>query len=114
MKKLNFIDKIIYFLNAVVAAILLLSYILPYIQPKNFSLLSVLSLAVPILLLINAIFLLYWLLKVKKQLLLSLIVLLLGYNYVISLYNFSSSKSEEIANTISIMNYNVRLFNIYN
>ena len=114
MKKLSFIDKIIYFLNIVVATVLLLSYILPYVQPKNFSLLSVLSLTVPILILINAFFLLYWLLKVKKQLLVSLIVLLLGYNYVISLYKFSSSKAKETESTISIMNYNVRLFNIYN
>lgn len=114
MKKLNFIDKIIYFLNTVAAVLLLLSYALPYVEPKNFSLLSVLSLAVPILILINAIFLLYWLLKVKKQLLMSLVVLLFGYGHVVSLYKFSSSSADSSASTISIMNYNVRLFNIYN
>ena len=57
---------------------------------------------------------LYWLLKAKKQLLLSGLVLLLGYSYVGSLYKFSSSKNVENGNDLSIMNYNVRLFNLYN
>lgn len=114
MKNLNLIDKLMYFLNTIVAVVLLFSYILPYVQPKNFGVLSVLSLAVPILILINVAFLLYWLLKVKKQLLMSLLVLVLGYNHVISLYKFSSTQVNEVENSLSIMNYNVRLFNIYN
>jgi endonuclease/exonuclease/phosphatase family metal-dependent hydrolase len=114
MKKLNFIDKLVFFFNSVAAAMLLLSYLLPYVAPKNFSLLSVLSLGVPLLIVLNVLFFIYWLLKVKKQLLLSLIVLALGYNYLGSLYKFSSSKDVNDTNNITIMNYNVRLFNLYN
>ena len=114
MKKLSFLEKVVYFLNTVAATVLLLSYVLPYVEPKNFSLLSVLSLAVPILIILNVLFLLFWLLKVKKQLILSLIVLFIGYLILPKLYKFSSSDSEEVENTISLMNFNVRLFNIYN
>ena len=114
MKHLKGTDKIIFFINSLVAAILLLSYFLPYVAPKNFAFLSVLSLAVPLLIILNALFMLYWLLKAKKQLLLSGLVLLLGYSYVASLYKFSSSKNVENDNNISIMTYNVRLFNLYN
>lgn len=92
---------------------LLLSYALPFVAPKTFTILSVLSLAVPILIILNILFVIYWLLKVKKQLLLSLVVLLLGYNYVGSLYKFSNSKDVVDDNNLSIMNYNVRLFNLY-
>ena len=92
---------------------LLLAYILPYVSPKNFAFLAVLSLAVPFLILSNLLFLVYWLLNVKKQLLLSLFVLVLGFNYIGSLYKFSSSKNIMDDNSISIMNYNVRLFNLY-
>jgi endonuclease/exonuclease/phosphatase family metal-dependent hydrolase len=92
---------------------LLFSYLLPYVAPKSFAFLSVLSLAVPILIIVNILFVVYWLLKVKKQLLLSAIVLIIGYNYVFSLYKFSSSKDVEDADNISIMNYNVRLFNLF-
>jgi endonuclease/exonuclease/phosphatase family metal-dependent hydrolase len=113
LKKLNSIDRIIYFLNGIFAVILLLAYVLPFVPPKTFSLLSVLSLSVPVLLIINAVFCLYWLLKVKKQLLLSLIVLLLGYDSISTLYKFSSSEKVTSSN-LSVMSYNVRLFNLYN
>lgn len=112
MKNLNSIDKIIYFLNGIFAVILLLAYVLPFVPPKTFSLLSVLSLSVPVLLVFNALFCLYWLLKVKKQLLLSLIVLLLGYDSISTLYKFSSLEKSG-ASSLSVMSYNVRLFNLY-
>ncbi|NQY28211.1 MAG: endonuclease/exonuclease/phosphatase family protein [Flavobacteriaceae bacterium] len=112
MKKLNLIDKLIYLLNGIVAVVLLLAYLLPFVAPKTVSILSVLSLSVPVLLLLNVCFCLYWLLKVKKQLLLSLVVLLLGYDSLSALYKFSSV--EKHTNTsLSVMSYNVRLFNIY-
>ncbi|MBT8273188.1 MAG: endonuclease/exonuclease/phosphatase family protein [Bacteroidia bacterium] len=113
MKKLSFIDKIIFFLNSLIATMLLLSYILPHVAPRNFALLSVLSLAVPLLIILNILFGVYWLLKVKKQILVSVLVLVIGYNYVWSLYKFSSSKDISDDENISIMNYNVRLFNVY-
>ena len=113
MKQLKRFDKIMFFFNSVAATLLLLSYILPYFEPKKFALLSVLSLTVPFLIILNIVFVIYWILKVKKQLLLSLIVLLIGYTYLGSLYKFSSSKNIEDTENISVMNYNVRLFNVF-
>ncbi|MBC3846907.1 endonuclease/exonuclease/phosphatase family protein [Winogradskyella echinorum] len=113
MKGLKFGSKVIFVINSLVAFLLLVSYILPYISPKNFATLSVLSLSVPLLILLNVIFFIYWLLRVKKQLLLSLVVLLLGWNYISSMYKFSSSKHIEDSDNISVMSYNVRLFNLY-
>ena len=113
MNKLNLFDKLVFFFNSLAAFMLLLSYILPYIEPKKFAFLSVLSLGVPVLILVNLLFLLYWLLKVKKQLLLSLIVLVLGYGNVISLYKFSASKQIDDEQNILVMSYNVRLFNAF-
>ena len=113
MKNLKFIDKIIFIINSVLATLLLLSYILPYISPKNFALVSVLSLAVPLLIIMNILFVIYWLLRIKKQLLLSVIVLLIGYKHVGSFYKLSSSKDVENENNLAVMSYNVRLFNVY-
>jgi endonuclease/exonuclease/phosphatase family metal-dependent hydrolase len=98
-------------INSLVAFLLLISYVLPYIPPKSFATLSVLSLGVPLLIILNVIFFIYWLLRVKKQLILSLLVLLLGWNYISSMYKFSSSKHIEDADNISVMSFNVRLFN---
>ena len=113
MKKLKVIDKLIFAINSIAAALLLLSYILPLIPPKTFPLLSVLSLGVPFLIILNAIFLFYWLIKVKKQLVLSLVVILLGYLFFGSLYKFSNATNEDNVSSFTVMNYNVRLFNLY-
>ena len=93
MKNLKLIGKLIYAINALVATMLLLSYVLPYVPPKTFSLLSVLSLGVPILIVANVLFFIYWLIKLKKQLILSLFVLIIGYFAFGSFYKFSSSKT---------------------
>lgn len=113
MKNLKGFHKLIFVVNSLMAFALLLSYILPYMAPKQFAILSVLSLAVPALIIINILFVVYWLLNIKRQLLLSLFVLTIGYNHLFSLYKFSSSKNVDDSQNISIMNYNVRLFNVF-
>jgi|SRR5690554_404428 len=113
MKNLKLFEKFIYLVNAMVATMLLLSYILPYFPPKNFALLSVLSLGMPFLILLNALFFIYWLIKVKKQLILSFVILVIGYFIFGSFYKFSTSDVEPDKTDLSVMNYNVRLFNIY-
>ena len=111
MKGLKFGSKIIFLVNSLVAFLLLISYILPYIPPKSFASLSVLSLGVPLLILLNVIFFIYWLLRVKKQMILSLVVLLLGWSYINSMYKFSSSNKNDDDGNFSVMSFNVRLFN---
>lgn len=113
MKRLSFLNKILFLFNSVVAFLLLLSYVLPLIPPKTFSTLSVLSLSVPFLILLNVLFFIYWLIKIKKQLLLSLLILTIGYLFFGSLYKFSRGKTVANKGNITVMNYNVRLFNIY-
>lgn len=114
MGKLSFINKMIYFINVIFAVLLLLSFTLPFLPPKTFSFLSVINLGVSFLILINGAFFLYWLLKLKRQFILSLLILLIGYFSFGSLYKFSKSTKVESSENMKIMNYNVRLFNVYN
>src|SRR5210317_682914 len=95
MKQLKLIDKVIFVVNSLVATMLLLSYILPYIEPKKFPILSVLSLAVPFLIILNIVFMIYWLLQVKKKMFLSFSILFVGFIFLSPLYKFSSSKNIE-------------------
>lgn len=113
MKTLGGVDKLVYVLNALAATLLLLMLILPFVPPKTFSVLSVLSLGVPLVILLNVLFFLYWLFKLKKQIVLSFVVLCLSYFLNGSLYKFSSSSDENVKNDIKVMNFNVRLFNLY-
>ncbi|MDT0676115.1 endonuclease/exonuclease/phosphatase family protein [Autumnicola musiva] len=115
MKNLNWFDKFFFFLNSLFAAALLFSYLLPYIPPLKFSLLSVLSLGVPLLILINIAFLIYWLIRFKKQFLLPFIVLLLGYNHVTSVYEINPLEEGEQPSddNLKVLSYNVKHFSQY-
>ena len=113
MKKLGLIDKMVFVLNVLAATLLFLSYVLPYLPPKAFSVLSVLSLGVVILILVNFLFCIYWLFRLKRYILVSASVLLIGYVFYGSLYKFSSPKNIDGPNNFKVMNYNVRLFNLF-
>ena len=110
MKKLSFLDKIVFIINSLIATYLLLSFLLPYISPKSMPVFAILSLFAPILLIVNIIFLIYWILKLKKQFLLSGSILLLGWFFSSPFYKFSKKEITEKSD-IAIMSYNVRTFN---
>ena len=112
MKKLNPFDKFLFFINSILAFILLLAYLLPYIPPSFYPPLSVLSLGVPLLILGNIIFLLFWGLRLKRQFLLSFIILVLGYNHINAWFQVLN-KDDVIGDKLKVMSYNVRMFNAY-
>jgi endonuclease/exonuclease/phosphatase (EEP) superfamily protein YafD len=95
-----------------VAIVLLFSYFLPYISPIKAPALAVLSLLVPLLFIINLLFVIYWVIQLKKYVLLSAISILLGFGYINSMYKFSGKKVIQNED-VSLMSYNVRMFNHY-
>ncbi len=113
MRKLGLFDKFLFIVNSLFAFALLLSYLLPFVPPSAFPLLSVLSLGVPVLILANILFMLLWAIRFKRQFLLSLIILILGYSNVISWIQFGGINNST-SGDLSIMSYNVRMFNAYN
>jgi endonuclease/exonuclease/phosphatase family metal-dependent hydrolase len=112
MKKLSWINKLVFIVNSFFALFLLLSYLIPFISPNSFPAISIFSLVVPALIIINILFAVYWLIKLKKQFLLSAIVLIIGFKSLISFYKLSEKKVL-LTDDVKIMSYNVRLFNIY-
>lgn len=109
----SFFQKFVFLLNSFFALLLLLAYLLPYISPKIFPTLSVLSLGMPILLGINIVFFIYWVISFRREFLLSFLVLALGMNHLLSLYRFSSKKTPPPPEALKLMSYNVRQFNRY-
>lgn len=109
MKNLSFFDKLIYLLNSILAILLLLSYLLPFISPKNIPVLAVLSLLVPVFIIINLLFAIYWLVKLKKQVLLSTIALIIGLVFSAPFYKISE-KNSAFNSDIKVMSYNVKSF----
>lgn len=115
MKGLGIIDKIIFIANSLLALLLLLSYLTPYVNPNLFWPIAFLGLAFPILLLLNCVALIYWVIRLKKQFLLSAIVLLVGFNHIQSFVQFDNNPNKtKDKKEITVMSYNVRLFDLYN
>ena len=112
MKNLSFLDKILYLVNALFAVLLLLSFLLPYVSPKTIPVFAVLSLFVPVLLIINLVFTIYWLLKLKKQVLLSFITLIIGWFFTAPFYKISSTNSS-LNSDLKVMSYNVKTFDFF-
>ena len=103
-----------YWINIVAAILLVVLFVLPYIPPKQFPTLSLLSLAVSPLIIINIFFVVYWLVQLKKRLLLSLLVMIIAHFHFNSFFEFSSENDNETYNnTLKALTYNVRLFNAY-
>ncbi|MDC8003485.1 endonuclease/exonuclease/phosphatase family protein [Aureisphaera galaxeae] len=106
--------KLIYWGNVLVALLLVISFVLPYLPPSTFPTLSILSLAVSPLLFINILFALYWLLRLRKQVWVSLIVLIIAFFHFNPFFEISSEGDASKYNTtLSVLSYNVRLFNAY-
>lgn len=116
MKKtgLSFIEKFIYFINIIFAFLLVCAYLLPYIPPNFSSTLSILNLGLPPLIIINLFFMIFWLVKLKKQMILSVIAIACGFFYFDSIYKFNSQTLMDEDGSLNIMSYNVRLFDKYN
>jgi endonuclease/exonuclease/phosphatase family metal-dependent hydrolase len=114
MKKLSWFNKVIYFFNIILVILTFLAYVLPFLAPKFFPLLSVLTLILPLFLIINLLFFLYWLFQFKKQMMLSFILLLIGITFINKYYKFTSKNTPVEPNDFTIMSYNVRLFNVFN
>ncbi len=104
---------IAFMVNVFFAVCLLISYASPMVSPDQYWVIAFFGLAYPFLLIINFIFIVFWMIHVKKQILLSLIVILIGYNYLNQTFQFSAKHLTDSENSIKLLSYNVRLFNAY-
>ena len=113
MKNLSWFNKIMFFLNIVLTVVTFSIYILPFLAPKSFPLLSVLTLFMPAFFVLNGLFFIYWAIQFKKRLILSGLVLLTGITFISKFYKFSAKEYIKDEKDFSIMSYNVRLFNVF-
>jgi len=93
---------------------LLLSYLSVYINPEKFWILALVGLAYPFLLTINAIFLVYWIIRWKKLFLIPLITIIIGANHIFNFVQLPfTSKADTTKPEIKLLSYNVNLFRLY-
>jgi endonuclease/exonuclease/phosphatase family metal-dependent hydrolase len=90
-----------------------IAYILPFLAPNLFPILSVFTLGMPLFFILNALFFLYWALQFKKRLVLSGLVLLIGITFINKFYKFSTKEYPQDDKDFVVMSYNVRLLNLF-
>ncbi|NSW94987.1 MAG: hypothetical protein HPY62_09825, partial [Bacteroidales bacterium] len=110
MRKLVY--KAFLFSNILAAAALIFSYLAVHISPAKVTLPSFFGLAYPYLLLLNIIFILFWAVKLKLELLISLTAIVAGINHFSNYLQLSRPKGDK-TNSFSVLSYNIRLFNYF-
>jgi endonuclease/exonuclease/phosphatase family metal-dependent hydrolase len=113
MKNLSWFNKGMYLLNLVLIVLTFSAYVLPFLAPKIFPLLSVFTLFMPVFFLLNGLFFFYWAIQFKKRMILSGLVLLIGITFINKFYKFSAKEFQESDKDFTVMSYNVRLFNVF-
>lgn len=102
-------------INLGFAALLIGAVLSRTISPDTFWPLAFLGLIFPTLVIANFIFLIYWLILFQKPVFISLLVLIIAFPALNSSFRFFSKDLPVKAdNSISLMSYNVRLFDVFN
>lgn len=119
LKKLATFNKLIFILNCLVVALLLLAYLASVVSPQQYWFLAFLALFFPILYFTLFVFFIYWLIRLKWHSLFSLIFLVLFFNQLqkhISINLFTNHKivQNKSSTHYKILSYNVRVFDSYN
>lgn len=109
----RFLNKIIYLINILVGVLFALSFIMPYVSLKLIPVLAVISLGIPLLFILNLLFVMYWVWRAKKHFIISLSLILIGLIVFDSFYQFEPKTQLVPAHSIELMSYNTRLFNKY-
>ncbi|MFT7611531.1 MAG: endonuclease/exonuclease/phosphatase family metal-dependent hydrolase [Parvicellaceae bacterium] len=114
-KALSTFNKIAFLLNILCVVGLLLSYLSTYVNPEKVNFMAFFGLIYPGFLLCNLFFLLYWLIKRKKQFLWSLVTIVIGITHLSHFIQLSilDGNDPERTNEVSVMSYNVRDFDLY-
>ena len=99
--------------NIVLAILTFVAYVLPFLAPKLFPILSALTLILPLFLILNGLFFVYWGIQVKRQILLPALVLLMGITFINKFYKFTTTDLPKSDKDFVVMSYNVRLFNLF-
>lgn len=112
-KKTSLLSKFLLLINSFAVISLLISYAAKLVDPITFWPVAFFGLGYPIILLVNIIFVAYWLIRKRWFALISIITILFGYNSLTSTFAFRFNSDEQLqadSSSIKLMSYNVHHF----
>jgi endonuclease/exonuclease/phosphatase family metal-dependent hydrolase len=113
-KKRSWFSRILLGLNWFVIGGLLLACLAPYVSPAVFWPLAFFGLAQPVFVLLNLIFLTWWIIRKRRQAFYSLAILLCSIPGDLKEFHVDFSGPVKSGNQFFVMSYNVKLFDLYN
>lgn len=102
---MSIIQKLVYSFNVLAVVALLFSYLSPYVSPNTTRIFSLFGLGYSILLIVNLVFVVYWLIAKPKVAILSSLFILLGLSPLQKTIGFN--KEKETHKGLKVMSYNV-------
>ncbi|HRZ76681.1 MAG TPA: endonuclease/exonuclease/phosphatase family protein, partial [Bacteroidales bacterium] len=114
VKRRSLMSRIVLIANIIVAGLLLISYLSPWISPRVTTLPAFLGLGYPYLASVNLIFIIFWLIVFKPFFLISLLSLVAGFPIAARHFQFNARQPvSELDVKARVMSYNVRMFDFY-
>lgn len=115
-RPLSFFSRILLLINLLAVVALLLSYLASFISPEKYWIMGLFGLSYPFMLIINGVFIIYWLIALRLNFLISFVAILIGFTYIINTFHIPGIKRAHIlkGKTVKVLSYNVRLFDLYN
>ena len=116
MKKFLRFSNFLKLLTFVCLAGLLFAYLTPFVHPNTFKLLPFFGLAYPIILFFTVLLLIIWIFLRSRMTILIALVLIIGGKLHFRMIAIGSDTAKELENreSLHVMSYNVRLFDLYN
>ena len=115
---MNFRKKVLnplfFVLNSIAAIAFVIALAAPNIPPTSLSFFAFAATGFPLLLLINMLFLIWWLAQLNKRIILPVACMLIGFTALQKTFRFGNPYQEiRDVDKLSVMTYNVRSFNRY-
>lgn len=114
-KKQNLFNKLVLWINFLAIFLLLISYTAPFVNPKTSVFFAYMGLLYPVFGVVNFLFVAYWALWRKHMFVYSMAAIMLGmlsFSRVFQMTFFQPSSTHD--RSITVMSFNVRLFDLYN
>ncbi len=108
------LNPLFFFFNILATLGFVFALLAPFVSPSKFTLFAFAATGFPLLLLINVLFLIWWLVQFDKRLIIPIVTLLMGYFALGRTYRFGEAYLEiKEEDKLRVMTYNVRSFNRY-
>lgn len=111
----NLLHKGLVVFSLIFSGSLLISYSAAYINPGTLGFPAFFGLAFPYLLIVNLLFVLYWMFRRKWSFLIPLVIILIGYGRLSDFYQLSIREELVVPDSeqLTVLSYNVRSFDRY-